>query len=204
VTSRYFLPALPYEVDALEPWCDATTLELHHGTHHQAYVDGANHAAEQLDTIDPDDDFRTAGARAALDFNLGGHVMHSLFWENLSPDRVTPPEPLARRVAEEHGGLEALAERLVGACMGVQGSGWGVLYLDTVGDRIGAGSVHDHHLRLIPDARMLAVVDVWEHAYYLGHRNDRAGWVRSVTEHLDWDAVARRLDRAARLVGQSA
>lgn len=192
-SSSFALPELPYAYDALEPWCGAETLHLHHDKHHKAYVDGANAAAEALAAADPGDATSVAALRANLVFNLGGHVLHSLFWENLSPQSTAPSGDLARRIDESFGSVDRAKALLKTACTGVQGSGWGVLWAEPLTGRLQVSGMLDHHHQHVPDARILAVIDVWEHAYYLDHRNDRAGWVAAAIDHLAWDAIAGRL-----------
>ena len=202
----YLLPDLPYAYDSLEPWCDATTLQLHHTKHHQSYVDGANAAVEALTSIDPDDAMKLHGARSALTFNLGGHVLHSLFWENLAPTSATSSAPsaaLAERVQRDLGGPERFRKLFVATCKGVQDSGWGALVHDAIADRLVVTGLHDHHNDLVPDTTILAVVDVWEHAYYLTHRNDRVAWVEAAFDHLDWNTVSARLEAATAAAGGS-
>ena len=191
--TQLVLPELPYAYDALEPWCDSETLHLHHDKHHRAYVDKANAALEELRTVDPSDAARYAGLEAAREFNLGGHVLHSLFWENLSPEPVRPAGAVAEHL-DAAGGVDRVRSLLTAACMGVQGSGWGVLAFDTASRSLQVGMVHDHHAQHVPGSDLVAVVDVWEHAYYLSHRNDRAAWVSAAIDHLDWAAIDGRLD----------
>jgi Fe-Mn family superoxide dismutase len=190
----YTLPDLPYPADALEPWCPAETLDLHHGKHHAAYVVGANEAAAALTGVDPHDSATLAGVQAALTFNLSGHVLHSLLWENLSPIVTRPAGQLSEQIDTDFGSMALLVDRLTAACMGVQGSGWGVLAYDPMSGRLRAGSVHDHQLHHVPNSTLVAVIDVWEHAYYLGFHNERAKWVAAAIEHLDWPNIADRLD----------
>jgi Fe-Mn family superoxide dismutase len=196
VSTAYSLPPLPYAYDALEPWCSAATLELHHDKHHQAYVDGANEAAEGIRQADPDDKPKMAGLLALLEFNLGGHVLHSLFWENLSPSEVEVPGALAARFDADFGGRQRAEQLLTAACTGVRGSGWGVLAFDPLGDRLHIGAVGDHQRQFAPGLVTLGVIDVWEHAYYLVHKNDRPGWVKQAVAHLDWGTIDARLAAA--------
>ena len=196
MSTAYTLPPLPYDYDALEPWCNAETLQLHHDKHHKAYVDGANSALEALAEADPTDKTKMAGITALLEFNLGGHVLHTLFWENLSPGEVAVPSELASRLATDFGGEDRAKQLLTAACTGVRGSGWGVLAYDPLGDRLHIGSVGDHQREFAPGLVTLGVIDVWEHAYYLVHKNDRPGWVEQAVAHLDWNAIDARL-RAA-------
>lgn len=192
MTDRYSLPKLKYGYDALEPWCPAETLNLHHTKHHAAYVHGANEAAESLDVIDPADAYRFAGAQTALTFNLGGHVLHSLFWLNLSPQVASPSGTLATRINTDFGSMTRLHDLLTAVSMGVQGSGWGALMYDSVSGTLRTAALHDHQHELVAGTTVLAVIDVWEHAYYLTNRNDRASWVKAVIDHLDWTNIAGR------------
>ena len=197
MTDRYVLPELPYSYNALEPWCPAETLHLHHAKHHAAYVLGANEAAAELDVIDPTDSYRLAGVQAALTFNLGGHFLHSLFWSNLSPDASAPTGVLAGRIDADFGSIERLFDLLTAVSTTVQGSGWGALLYDSDSGTLRASALRDHQYDLIAGTEVLAVVDVWEHAYYLMHKNDRAAWVRSVIDHFDWPNILRRFDMAS-------
>lgn len=198
MTDRYTLPKLPYAVDALGPWCPAETLELHHGKHHATYVKEANAATEQLGEIDPQDAERLAGVRAALTFNLSGHVMHSLFWESLTPEVCKPTTEFEARIVSDFGSLDRFLALFTSACVKVQGSGWGALMVDTQTGSLRVGSILDHSNGVVPDSQLLAVIDVWEHAYYLTHKNDRASWVEAAIEHLDWEAIGQRCDVAVK------
>lgn len=201
---QYALPDLPYGYDALEPWCPAETLHLHHAKHHAAYVRGANEAAAALGVIDPSDSYRLAGAQAALTFNLGGHVLHSLFWLNLSPDITSPTGVLAAQINIDFGSTARLHDLLTAVSMGVQGSGWGALMYDSTSGTLRAAALRVHQHELVAGTTVLAVIDVWEHAYYLTYRNDRAAWVQSVIDHLDWRTVAGRFTVARQQISPTA
>ena len=188
----YTLADLPYAVDALEPWCPAETLALHHGKHHATYVKGANESAEALNDADPSNAALYAGLSEALTFNLAGHVLHTLFWESLSPTPSKPEGLLASQITSDFGSLDRFRERLVATCMGVHGSGWGTLSFDPLGGRLAVAPILDHQNDHVAGGLLLAVIDVWEHAYYLTHRNDRAAWVKAATAHLDWPAISAR------------
>ncbi len=195
LTTVYSLPPLAFAYDALEPWCSAETLELHHDKHHATYVTDANAAAEQLATVDPHDAPRLAGLQSALTFNLAGHVMHSLFWDSLDPAGAGPGREMQEQLTEDFGSIERFNDLLTAACLGVHGSGWGVLRADPVTGALGVGSVHDHQSEHIAGSTTLAVIDVWEHAYYLTHRNERAKWVAAAVQHLNWTNIAQRYSR---------
>src|SRR5687767_6208893 len=125
----YTLPDLPYDHAALEPHYSAEVLALHHGKHHAAYVEGANAALERLAEARHDEDFDAiVGLQKSLAFNVSGHVMHSLFWKNLSPDGGGKPEgELAAAIEESFGSFEGFRSQLTAAVTSVQGSGWGAL-----------------------------------------------------------------------------
>lgn len=192
MSDLYTLPALPYAYEALEPWCAAETLHLHHGKHHAAYVRGANESAAALDEVDTSNAVLLAGLQASFTFNLGGHTLHSLFWPNLSPESLIPSGPLATQIQADFGSTSRLCDVLTATSIGLQGSGWGALVRDNVAGVLRVAAIKDHQQGLVSDTSVLAVVDVWEHAYYLGYKNDRASWVRSVVAHLNWDVIAER------------
>ncbi len=193
------LPQLPYPLDALEPHYDARTLELHHGKHHLAYVNSLNAALDKL-----------AAARAAGDFALvkhferevafhgGGHILHSVFWTNLSPDGGgAPAGELADALVRDFGSLTAFDAQMRAATNAVEGSGWGVLAAETGSGRLTILQVEKHQNLLLPGWVPVFVIDVWEHAYYLKYQNRRAEWVDAVMQHLvNWPDVAGRWARA--------
>ena len=195
-TTPYSLPRLPFAYDALEPWCSAETLEIHHDKHHGTYVKEANAAAAELTTVDPHDTPRLAGLQSALTFNLAGHVMHSLFWASLDPAGDGPTTAMQAVLTKDFGSVERFNDLLTAACIGVHGSGWGVLSADPVTGGLRVGAVHDHQSEHVAAATTLAVIDVWEHAYYLTHRNERAKWVAAAVQHLNWTNIAERYSLA--------
>src|SRR5277367_6995083 len=125
----YSLPDLPYDYSALEPHVSAQIMELHHDKHHAAYVTGANQTLEKLAGARDKDDFGTiVGLEKTLAFHISGHVLHSIFWKNLSPDGGDKPEgDLAAALDEYFGDFESFKAQLNQASSTVQGSGWGVL-----------------------------------------------------------------------------
>jgi superoxide dismutase, Fe-Mn family len=150
-----------------------------------------------LELIDPADAYKLAGVQTALTFNVAGHVLHSLFWESLSPEPTIPTGGLEAQITADFGSVDHLGDLLRAECKGVQGSGWGALIFDPMSKQLQVASLHDHQMGLTPNSSLLAVIDVWEHAYYLKHRNDRASWVKAAVDHLDWAAIALRLDVAS-------
>ena len=197
----YTLPELPYDYTALEPHYSAEVLELHHDKHHAAYVTGANTALEKLDQARTSDDFGTINQlQKNLAFHLSGHVLHSMFWQNLSPEGGGKPEgDLAAAIDEGFGGFEGLRNQLTESALAVQGSGWGALTWEPLGQRLIVEQVYDHQSNVGQGAPPLLVLDMWEHAYYLQYKNVKADWVKAFWEIVNWPDVASRFERARKL-----
>lgn len=194
----YTLPELPYDYSALEPHYRADNLEVHHSKHHAAYVAGANSTLERLGEARQAENYTgLVGLEKTLAFNVSGHVLHSMFWQNLSPDGGGRPQgELAAAIDEHFGSFEAFRAQLTQASVGVQGSGWGALVYEPLGGRLLVEQIYDHHGNLANGAVPLLVIDVWEHAYYLQYRNLRADFVGAIWNVLNWPDVARRLEAA--------
>jgi Fe-Mn family superoxide dismutase len=197
----YSLPELPYDYSALEPHYSAEVLELHHDKHHKAYVDGANTTLEKLETARDEDAFGAINQlQKNLAFHLSGHVLHSMFWENLSPDGGGKPEgDLAAAIDESFGTFEGFRNQLTESALNVQGSGWGALTWEPLGQRLIVEQVYDHQSNVGQGAPPLLVLDMWEHAYYLQYRNVKADWVKAYWEIVNWPDVSARFDRARKL-----
>jgi Fe-Mn family superoxide dismutase len=194
----YDLPELPYDYAALEPHYQAENLELHHSKHHAAYVAGANSTLERLEEARANADY---GALVELEktlaFNISGHVLHSMFWKNLSPQGGDRPEGEMAAALDEHfGSFDAFRGQLSQAAVLVQGSGWGALAWEPLGQRLLVEQVYDHHGNLANGAVPLLVFDVWEHAYYLQYRNVRVDFVNALWDVVNWADVAARFARA--------
>ncbi len=196
--SQYQLPDLPYDYDALEPHIDARIMELHHDKHHQGYVDGANAALDRLEGMRSSGDFGAVKAvKRDLSFNLSGHVNHTVFWENMSPDGGGEPSgELADRIEADFGSFDGFREDFAAAAKGVEGSGWGMLVHDQLGDRLLVIQAENHNNRAVQGSTPLLVCDVWEHAYYLQYENGRGEYVDAFWNVVDWDDVARRYEAA--------
>jgi Fe-Mn family superoxide dismutase len=197
----YTLPDLGYDYGALEPHISGEIMELHHDKHHAAYVKGANEALEKLATARAKDDFSTiTQLEKNLAFHLSGHVMHSIFWKNLSPDGGGKPVgDLATAVDESLGSFDAFKSQLTEAALNVQGSGWGALSWEPVGQRLIVEQVYDHQGNVGQGGPPLLVLDMWEHAYYLQYENRKAEWVDAFWELIDWDDVGDRFASARRI-----
>ncbi len=196
----FTLPALPYAHHALEPHIDTTTMQIHHGKHHQAYVDnlnkaiaGTEHENKSLEEL-----VATAGnISAAVRNNGGGHWNHSFFWESLSPTGGgNPTGKLADAITESFGSFDGLKEKFNAAGMTRFGSGWAWLGVKDGKLTVCSTPNQDNPLMDVADCKCSPVlaVDVWEHAYYLHYQNRRADYLAAFWNLVNWEKVAERFD----------
>jgi Fe-Mn family superoxide dismutase len=190
----YTLPDLPYDYSALEPHISGKIMQLHHDKHHAAYVAGANTALEQLAQA------RAAGNYAALPklekdlaFNVAGHVNHTIFWQNLTPDSPEMPDAvLADALEADFGSFEAFKAQFTAAATGIQGSGWAMLTWEPLGGKLLVSQLYDHQSNLSAALKPLLVLDMWEHAFYLDYLNVKADYVAAFWKIVNWADVAAR------------
>lgn len=196
--SAYTLPELPYDYAALEPHISGKIMQLHHDKHHQAYVTGANTALEQLAEARESGNLGTVNKlEKDLAFNVGGHVNHTIFWNNLSPEGGERPEgELAAALDEYFGSFETFQAHFTSTAMGVQGSGWAVLAWDALGQRANIVQLFDQQGNLPAGTVPLLMLDVWEHAYYLDYLNVRADYVKAFWNIANWADVSKRFEAA--------
>ena len=198
----FSLPDLPYAHDALEPTIDARTMEIHHGKHHQAYVDNANKALEGTEWANASVDSVLASIaampdeiQAAVRNNAGGHANHSLFWEIMSPDGGGEPEgELKAAIDDLWSGTDALKQAINDAGVKRFGSGWTWLIWDGTGLAVKSTPNQDSPV-LDSDVPLLGI-DVWEHAYYLNYQNRRPDYLAAWWNVVNWDEVAKRFEQA--------
>ena len=194
----YTLPDLPYAFDALEPYIDALTMEIHHDKHHQAYVNNVNAALEGTDLGDlPIEELLQAldrvpeAKRAAVRNNGGGHYNHSLFWQSLSPNGGGEPSGALRSAIDAaFGSFSDFKDKLKAAGVGQFGSGWAWLVRDGSGLAIVGTPNQDSPIS--SGKTPLLGVDVWEHAYYLRYQNRRVDYINAWWNVVNWDTVATR------------
>ncbi|MBK9246649.1 MAG: superoxide dismutase [Ignavibacteria bacterium] len=200
-TTKHELPTLPYSYNALEPYIDAQTMEIHYTKHHKAYVDGLNKAEAEV-----------AKARAASDFALiqhwskqcafhgGGHFLHSMFWKVMAPNGKggggEPTGKLADKIKEDFGNVEACKKQLSAAAIAVEGSGWGLLHYRASDQRLIIGQAENQHKLSSWGVIPILGIDVWEHAYYLKYQNKRADYVAAWWNVVNWTEVAKNLEIA--------
>ncbi len=196
----YSLPDLPYDYGALEPEISGRIMELHHDKHHAAYVKGANTALERLGEARGSHDFETiAMLEKNLAFNVSGHVLHSVFWTNLSPDGDGEPVgALADAISETFGALDRFRAQMTQAAATVQGSGWALASWEPFARRVVVQQVYDHQGNHGQGTIPLLAIDAWEHAYYLQYENRKGDFLEAVWRIVNWNDVARRYDAARR------
>jgi Fe-Mn family superoxide dismutase len=196
------LPALPYAHNALEPYIDTQTMEIHHGKHHQAYVDNLNKAIEGTDsaTLSLEDLMKNISKYpAAVRNNGGGHFNHSLFWTVLAPNAATAPEgKLAEAINATFGSLDALKEKINAAGATRFGSGWAWLIVKDGKLEVVSTPNQDNPLMDIAEVKGTPVfgIDVWEHAYYLKYQNKRPDYLKAIWNVVNWDEIAKRYETA--------
>jgi Fe-Mn family superoxide dismutase len=194
------LPSLPYAFDALEPYIDAQTMEIHHGKHHNAYVTKLNGALEQhpdLEGKDLEDLLKNLNSvpeniRTAVRNNGGGHYNHTIFWNIMGAN--TGGEPggdLGAAIGNTFGSFSSFKEKFSAAAANRFGSGWAWLVLDATGN-LAVTSTPNQDNPISDGHKSILGLDVWEHAYYLKYQNRRPDYIESWWNVVNWDAVAER------------
>ncbi len=196
----YSLPALPYAFDALEPHIDARTMEIHHGTHHQAYVNNLNAALEKapewqkkgLSEILAAGDKVPEAVRTAVRNNGGGHWNHTAFWKLMAKGAGGPAKgDVAQLINKSFGSFDKFKEQFAAAAMGRFGSGWAWLLFDH--GKLAITSTPNQDNPAMEKKGAILGLDVWEHAYYLKYQNRRADYIGAWWNVVNWDAVNKRL-----------
>jgi len=196
------LPALPYAHDALEPFIDTMTMQIHHGKHHATYVTNLNAALEQhadFQKHSVEDLIRNIAnvpetIRTAVRNNGGGHANHAMFWQLMAPKAGGDPSgPLADAIKASFGSFEAFKGDFKKAALGRFGSGWA--WLVNTGGKLTIESSPNQDSPLMEGRQVVMGVDVWEHAYYLKYQNRRADYVDAWWSVVNWNEVAKRFIR---------
>ena len=194
----YTLPDLPYDFGALEPHISGRIMELHHDKHHAAYVTGANQTLEKLAEARDKNDFASVmGLEKTLAFNLGGHVNHSAFWQNLSPEGGDRPDgELGAAIDEFFGSFDAFAAHFAAVATSIQGSGWAILAWDSVGQKLITFQLYDQQGNIPLGVVPIVLLDMWEHAFYLDYVNVKADYVKAWWNIVNWADATERFARA--------
>jgi len=196
----YKLPALTYRYDALEPYMSKEQLMIHHDKHHAAYANGVNAVLEKIGKARKESaEIDMKATLKEMSFHLGGHKLHSLFWGNLAPAKKKNNEPskdLLAAINNEFGSFERFKEEFSKTALSVEGSGWAALSFCRCTRRPLIMQIEKHNSNIYPNFRIIMVLDVWEHAYYLDYKNDRAKYIEAFWNIVNWDKIAERLERA--------
>jgi len=201
--SEYTLPDLSYDYGALEPHVSGQIMELHHSKHHQTYVTALNGVVGKLAEARAGGSFDAiVGLEKTLAFNLGGHVNHSIFWQNLSADGGDKPTgELASAIDDEFGSFDAFQAHFTAAATTIQGSGWAILGWDTLGSRLLIHQLYDQQANLPAGQIPLVMLDMWEHAFYLQYKNVKPEYVKAWWNVANWADAQARFARARSTTG---
>lgn len=201
MSDPYILPDLPYDYGALEPHISGEIMQLHHDKHHATYVKGANTALEQMAEARESGNLGSINLlQQNLAFHYAGHVNHSVFWPNLSPEGGDKPDgALGSAIDQFFGSFDAFRTHFSAVANGIQGSGWATLEYDHNAEQLLIGQFNDHQVRQFTGATPLLLLDMWEHAYYLQFKNVKADWVESFWNIVNWPDVATRFETARSL-----
>jgi Fe-Mn family superoxide dismutase len=196
-TSRFYeLPKLEYDYKALAPYMSEEQLRIHHEKHHQAYVTGSNGILQKLDKARKENaELDMRSTLKELSFNIGGHVLHSLFWGNLAPASKGSGKPngaIAETISKEFGGFDRFKSEFTKTAATVEGSGWAALTYCKHTGRPLIMQIEKHNTNVYPKFPILMVLDVFEHAYYIDYKNDRAKFIEAFWNIINWNEVNKR------------
>lgn len=195
---KYKLPELPYAYNALEPYMDEETVRIHHDMHHNGYVKGLNNALEKLQEAREKQDFALIKHwERELAFNGAGHYLHTLYWENMSPEGGGQPSgKLAEQINQDFGSYETFKKEFSAVAAAVEGSGWCLLVYSRDDKKLGILAIEKHQNQFLPGVIPLMTIDVWEHAYYLKYRNKRAEFIEAWWNIVNWKYVEEKFEKA--------
>lgn len=193
---KYVLLPLPYSYDALEPVIDAHTVELHYNFHHKPAVAAANKAEDNLSVARDNNDFTLVKHyEKELAFGLSSHILHTLYWDNLSgKGGGIPKGHLLKAIENNFGSYEKLKAHLAAATTSVEGAGWGILGYLPAGGKLMVLQCENHQKLTAWGLIPILVLDVWEHAYYLKYQNRRPEYVNNLFNIINWNTVEERFN----------
>ena len=198
MAEKFTFPDLPYDYAALEPHISAQIMQLHHDKHHNTYVTGANTALEKMEEARANGDAAGAAKLSKdLQFNLGGHINHSIFWKNLSPEGGDKPTgELAAAIDEFFGSFDAFRDQFTAVATTIQGSGWAILAYEPVAGNLVIEQMYDQQNGVPVATIPLLQLDMWEHAFYLDYQNVKADYVKAFWNIVNWADVSERFEKA--------
>ena len=197
---NYIQQALPYSENFLEPYMDAETLHLHYTFHHGGAIKGANKDLAMIKKALDDNNLETVDFwTKKLSYHFSSHVLHSIFWTNLTNKMTMPTGDLLKRIEKNFGSYDRLKYLIVETSKNVDGNGWGILAYQPYSDSLTVLQCENHEKLTQWGCIPLLVIDVWEHAYYLKYKNKRTEFVDALFNLINWDNAALRLTDALKL-----
>lgn len=195
----YYLPDLPYGFKDLEPHISEEQLKIHHQKHHQAYVNGANSILEKIDKARAENvDVDMKSISKELSFNIGGILLHNLFWENMAPAGKggggEPADVLSDAIRDEFGSFARFKKLFSIAANNTEGSAWASLAYCHRSNRLMIMQIEKHNVNFPPGCPVVLVLDVWEHAYYLDYKNEKPRFVDAFWNIVNWNIVKQRFE----------
>lgn len=199
-TGKFVLGALPYSDTFLEPFMPADVLKLHWTAHHGGAVNTANKATGLIKSALETGNFEGVDYwTKKLSLHLSSHVLHTIFWTNITNKKIEPTGDLLKRIDKDFGSFDKMKVQLLHHSKNVDGNGWGLLGYHPQSNRLMILEVENHEKLAVWGIVPLMVVDVWEHAYYLKYKNKRADFVDELFNFLNWDNAAERLALALKI-----
>lgn len=198
---NYIQQALPYNENSLEPYMDAETMHLHYTFHHGGAVKAANKDMQMIKKALDNNNLETVDFwTKKLSYHFSSHVLHSIFWTNLTNKQTIPTGDLLKRIEKDFGSYDKLKGYIAATSKNVDGNGWGILGYQPYSDKLTILQCENHEKLTQWGVVPLLVIDVWEHAYYLKYKNKRADFVDTMLQIIDWNNVADRLNTAVKLI----
>jgi superoxide dismutase, Fe-Mn family len=196
----FFHQPLPYNYNFLEPYMDAETLQLHHKFHHGGAVTAANKDLQMIRKAVDENNMETVDYwTKKLSYHFSSHILHTIFWTNLTNTKNDPKGDLLKRIEKSFGSFENLKRYIAATSKNVDGNGWGILAYQPYSDNLTILQCENHEKLTQWGAIPLLVIDVWEHAYYLKYKNKRGEFVDALFNIINWDNVADRLNTALKI-----
>lgn len=198
----YTLPKLPYAYDALEPYIDEETMKLHHDKHHQSYVDGLNKAEEKLQEARSSGDLSLVKHwERELAFHGSGHILHTLYWDNLTPNSSKRPQgSILAAIDKDFSSFDSFKAQFSKVAETVEGSGWAILGYNPMFKKLVILASEKHQNLTQWGIVPILVLDVWEHAYYLKYQNKRADYITACWNIVNWDVAEKRFNSAIKSI----
>jgi Fe-Mn family superoxide dismutase len=199
-SGNFIQQPLPYAENFLEPAMDAETLHLHYTFHHGGAVKAANNDLKKIKEALDSNNLETVDYwTKKLSHHFSSHILHTIFWTNLTNKKTEPAGELKTRIEKNFGTYEKLKTYIAQTAKNVDGNGWGILGYQPYSDALTVLQCENHEKLTQWGVIPLMVIDVWEHAYYLKYKNKRADFVEALFPIINWDNVAQRLDSALKL-----